>query len=66
MKRILAYRRLAGKIVEASGGRRVKLDLDLDCLSGLSADALPAIERLPESRRSQIAASIRADLEANT
>ncbi|WP_194814959.1 DUF4153 domain-containing protein [Nocardia sp. XZ_19_385] len=57
---------LAGKTVTTTGGRQVKPDLDLDYLSGLSADALPAVERLPEPRRSQIAATIRADLEADT
>ncbi|MEV6278603.1 DUF4173 domain-containing protein [Nocardia sp. NPDC051832] len=57
---------LSGKTVETTGGREVKTDLDLDYLSSLSPDALSALERMPEPRRSQIAAAIRADLESDS
>ncbi|MEV0247109.1 DUF4173 domain-containing protein [Nocardia sp. NPDC050712] len=49
-----------GATVEVSGGRQIKPALDLDYLDGLSPDALPATERLPEELRRRIADSIRS------
>ncbi|MFR9751497.1 DUF4153 domain-containing protein [Nocardia sp. 004] len=56
---------LSGTTVELGTGsstREIKQDLDIDYLSTLSPDALPAVERLPEPQRGIIAAAIRAGL----
>ncbi|WP_245721719.1 DUF4153 domain-containing protein [Nocardia crassostreae] len=53
---------LSGTTVEVgtgSGSREITQDLDIDYLGELSADALPAVDRLPEPQRGLIAAAIR-------
>ncbi|RMI32328.1 DUF4153 domain-containing protein [Nocardia stercoris] len=56
---------LSGTTVElgtGSSARVIEQNLDIDYLSTLSPDALPAVDRLPEPQRSTIAAAIRAGL----